>query len=61
MTRLVDEIRNSFAADQDIMFSKTAKLEYLAAVIEESLRVYPPFVTSLARIIPRGGDTVAGH
>lgn len=61
MRNLVDEIRSSFAADQDITFTKAAKLTYLNAVIEESLRMYPPFVTSLARLAPPGGDTVAGY
>ncbi len=61
MKRLTEEIRGTFATDQEIVFSKIAKLAYLAAVIDESLRMYPPFVTSLARSVPRGGDTVAGH
>ncbi len=60
MKRLTEEIRGAFASEQEIIFSKTAQLAYLAAVIEESLRIYPPFVTSLARSVPRGGDTVAG-
>ncbi|KAJ5936704.1 hypothetical protein N7466_003154 [Penicillium verhagenii] len=34
------------------------RLTYLGAVIEESLRMYPPFVTSLSRIVPAGGSTV---
>lgn len=58
LSRLVREVRNAFAKDEDITFTKVSKLTYLNAVIEESLRIYPPFVTSLARISP--GDTVAG-
>jgi hypothetical protein len=61
MQRLVDEIGTAFTTDGDIDFTSIAKLPYLAAVIEESLRMYPPFVTSLARVPPAGGGTVDGH
>ncbi|KAF2817316.1 benzoate 4-monooxygenase cytochrome P450 [Mytilinidion resinicola] len=61
MEKVLEEIRNAFTADNDITFSKATTLSYLNAVIEESLRIYPPFVTSLARLAPAGGDTVDGH
>lgn len=61
MKKLVHEIRSAFTADQDITFSKAATLPYLAAVIEETLRCYPPFVTSLARVVPPGGAMVDGQ
>lgn len=61
MTQLIKEIRNAFRQNDDITFARTSKLTYLAAVLQESLRMYPPFVTSLARTTPRGGDTVDGH
>jgi hypothetical protein len=61
MKRLTDEICTSFTSDSQITFSTAAKLPYLSAVIEESLRIYPPFCTSMARLAPAGGDTVAGH
>ncbi|KAJ5765369.1 hypothetical protein N7520_004928 [Penicillium odoratum] len=61
MHQLVTEIRSAFAKDTDITFSGAASLAYLAAVIEESLRIYPPFVTSLARVVPTGGSTIEDH
>lgn len=61
MDRLVKEIRGTFTADSDINFSKTPTLSYLAAVIEETLRMYPPVVTGLARVPPADGETVDGH
>lgn len=61
MNRLVDEIRLTFSHDFNITFRNIASLPYLAAVIEESLRMYPPFVTNLARIVPQGGAMVDGH
>ncbi|KAJ5626159.1 hypothetical protein N7510_002468 [Penicillium lagena] len=61
MSRLVTEIRSAFAKDSDISFRTIASLPYLTAVIEESLRLYPPFVTSLARIVPAGGAMIDDH
>ncbi|KAL1969170.1 hypothetical protein VTN77DRAFT_424 [Rasamsonia byssochlamydoides] len=61
MHRLVSEIRTAFTADDEITFSKATQLPYVAAVIEESLRVYPPFVTTLYRVTPAGGAMVDGH
>ena len=34
------------------------KLSYLNAVIEESLRIYPPAALSLSRVVPRGGAMI---
>jgi hypothetical protein len=61
MSHLVGEILSAFHSAEDITFRSSAALPYLSAVIEESLRMYPPFVTSLARIIPAGGAAVDGH
>lgn len=41
-------------------FAATAQVPFLNAVIEESLRLYPPFVTSLSRVAPKGGGMVDG-
>ncbi|KAJ1929305.1 hypothetical protein IWQ60_001275 [Tieghemiomyces parasiticus] len=38
-----------------------ARLPYLTAVIQESLRVYPPVASSLARVVPKGGLTTGEH
>ncbi|KAJ5157638.1 uncharacterized protein N7482_008738 [Penicillium canariense] len=61
MSDLAREIRSAFASADDITFRSSATLSYLAAVVEESLRMYPPFVTSLARIVPPNGATVDGQ
>lgn len=61
MSQLVSEIRFAFHTAEDITFRSPAALPYLAAVIEESLRMYPPFVTSLARIVPADGAAIDGQ
>lgn len=57
----MSEVRSSFPekdGEGAITFARTARLPFLNAVIEESLRMYPPLVTSLARVVPTGGKTV---
>ncbi|KAJ5933979.1 sterigmatocystin biosynthesis P450 monooxygenase stcL [Penicillium verhagenii] len=61
MVDLRSEVRTAFSEDKDITSSQCARLNYLNAVIEESLRLYPPFVTSLLRIAPTGGEIVDGY
>ncbi|CAI7589384.1 unnamed protein product [Penicillium glandicola] len=61
MSQLVTEIRSAFKQHSDMTFRAVEELKYMNAVIEESLRVYPPFVTSLSRLVPKGGAVVNGH
>lgn len=61
MSRLVAEIRSTLKQDSDMTFRAVEDLKYMNAVIQESLRIYPPFVTSLSRVVPQGGAFVNGH
>lgn len=36
-------------------------LPYLNAVINEGLRIAPPSVIGVPRIVPKGGDTICGQ
>lgn len=41
LKNLTDEVRAAFSSPEDVTFIKVANLKYLAAVIDESLRLYP--------------------
>ncbi|KAH6603743.1 cytochrome p450 3a17 [Trichoderma cornu-damae] len=57
-SRLVEEIRTSFAFEDEITIESTQRLDYLHACLEEILRVFPPVNETPPRTCP--GDTIAG-
>jgi cytochrome P450 len=59
--RLVNEIRGTFAQYSDICLSAIAEMPYLNAVLDESLRIYPPIPTMLPRLVPEGGAMIDGR
>lgn len=56
--RLVTEIRSAYATEEEIILFSTNALEYLNAVITETLRIYPPVAITLPRCVPTGGDVI---
>lgn len=58
--KLVHEIRSRFSNAQDITAQSCSSLEYLIAVCQEALRIYPPVPTGVPRIVPQGGAQVSG-
>lgn len=56
-----DEVRRTFKDESEITLVSINKLDYMLAVLKESLRMYPPVAGSLPRMSPRGGTTIAGH
>ncbi|WQF78123.1 Putative cytochrome P450 [Colletotrichum destructivum] len=61
LAKLVAEVRGSFAREDEIDIVGTANLEYLHAVLEESLRMYPPVPTALPRKTPPSGQEILGR
>ncbi|OAR03136.1 hypothetical protein LLEC1_06591 [Akanthomyces lecanii] len=49
---LLDEIRGTFASEQEISMKSAANLQYLQACIHETLRIYPPVAETPARRSP---------
>ena len=58
---LRDEIRTTFSSSSDISSDRLCELPYLNAVIEEGLRLCPPFPNTFTRYVPAGGATVCGQ
>lgn len=58
---LKNEIRSSFAREEDITFQALSNLTYLTAVLDETMRLYPPTPILPIRVTPSGGAVVAGH
>ncbi|KAL1845939.1 hypothetical protein Daus18300_014399 [Diaporthe australafricana] len=59
LDKLQHEVRSTFSSDREITGDATSRLEYLNAVIEEGLRLFPPSVVPLERYSP--GATIGGH
>ncbi|KAH8587676.1 cytochrome P450 [Bisporella sp. PMI_857] len=60
MSKVLHEVRSSFSSMDEITIHSTTNLKYLIACIEEGLRIYPPVPNGFSRIVPEGGDFVAG-
>lgn len=58
---LVDEIRKSFESEAGITLHSTMDLPYLAAVINETLRIHHPTPINLPRVVPPEGQMIDGH
>lgn len=58
--KLCDEIRSTFTRQEDITIQATSHCEYLKAVIDEGLRMYPPTPSTLPRWVPKGGQEIDG-
>ncbi|KAF9878113.1 hypothetical protein CkaCkLH20_04151 [Colletotrichum karsti] len=59
LDKLNEEVRGAFSSIDEITGEAAAKLPYLNAVIEESLRIFPPGPFGLPRVCP--GAVIDGH
>jgi cytochrome P450 len=58
LAKLNEEVRSNFDSEDEIDLISTQKLKYLQAVLDESLRYFPPAVGILPRVIAEGGDQI---
>lgn len=62
LAKLREELQHAgLSKDHIPLYRQTAKLPYLAAVIKETMRLFPVLNTPMERRIPSGGATIAGH
>jgi averantin hydroxylase len=61
LRKLADEIRSSFRSTEEIVLANVNGLEYLRAVLDESLRVYPPAPLPNNRVVTAKGALISGH
>lgn len=61
LERLTEEVRRTFATNEDINLDSLVKLPYLSAVIEEGLRIVSPIPLGTPRVVPYPGATVCGE
>lgn len=61
--RLRAELDAAFASEADITLQSTQRshLPYLHAVIDETLRMFPPGPGAFPRVVPDGGRTILGR
>ncbi|KAH8885916.1 cytochrome P450 [Thozetella sp. PMI_491] len=60
LATLTEEVRSAFASEDEIELAGVQKLPYMLAVLDETLRLYPPTPNGQPRKIAQGGDTIIG-
>ncbi|KAL9127951.1 MAG: hypothetical protein Q9217_003264 [Psora testacea] len=61
LKKAIEETRSAFATEKDIEPESVKRLPYLAAIVSEGLRMYPPFPEGLPRVTPRQGAPICGQ
>lgn len=62
MTRVVEEVRAAFQNEEEINIVNTAsRLPYTLAVLDETMRRYPPVAACTPRQTPPGGNMILGE
>lgn len=61
LSKLTEEVRAAFSTEDEIDLVSTQNLKYMQAVLEESLRFFPPAATGQPRRVGLGGDDIGGE
>ncbi|KAI6351156.1 hypothetical protein MCOR25_010108 [Pyricularia grisea] len=60
MEKLKQEVNVRIKSESDITIEAVMSMPYLIATLKEALRLSPPLPSGLVRVIPEGGNEVAG-
>jgi len=58
--KLANEIRSSFKTEKDITLLSAGELKYMLAVLDESLRIFPPAPATFPRVVRDSGEVIDG-
>lgn len=61
LQKTMDEVRMGFSSEAEIDLLSVQKLSYMMAVLQETLRMYPPVPATIPRKAQPGGDTICGQ
>ena len=61
LEKVCKEVRGAFQRESDINFISVARLPYLGAVLEETLRIYTPVPSEQRRVTLPEGNIIDGH
>ena len=61
LSKAVSEIRGTCLKDEDLSIQDVKRLPYLAAAIDEALRLFPPVPEGLPRVTPSEGQHISGQ
>lgn len=59
--KVAAEVRSAFKTEADITMLSVNELTYMLAVLDEGLRIHPPFPSSLPRQVPGEGEDIDGR
>lgn len=59
--KLAAEVRSASCSEEEIKLTNVQHLNYLQAVIDEAMRLFPSAPGTQPRIISPGGDTIVGR
>jgi cytochrome P450 len=60
LEKITSEVREAFQSSDEIDLQSAGNLKYALAVLEETMRIYPPVPSQAPRTVPAGGDTIDG-